>query len=74
MKGDRDTHFDGAVLDVFIENLSAILNFREEIEAVFDNLEDHEISEYYFDLDPDFSEFTKEEMPGYKDVFSLDIY
>ena len=74
MKGDRDTHFDGTVLDVFIENLSAILNFREEIEAVFDNLEDHEISEYYFDLDPDFSEFTKEEMPGYKDVFSLDIY
>ena len=74
MKEGRNSHFDGSILDVFIANLDAIVRFREEIEAVFDNLDEHEISEYYFDLEPDFSEFTKEKMPSYKDVFSLDIY
>ncbi len=74
MKEDRNTHFDGVILDAFIANLDDIISFREEIEAVFDNLAEHEVSEYYFNLDPDFFEFTKEEMPSYEDIFSLDVY
>lgn len=70
MQEDRNSHFDGELLDIFLANLERIINFREEIEAEFSNLAEHEVAEHYFQLKPDFSQLNQAKIPSFKEVFS----
>ncbi len=67
---ERNSHFDGELLDIFFENLDAILDFRSTIAENFSRLGEKEAAAKYFKLNPDFSLLTREEIPAYEDLFN----
>ncbi|SDM18468.1 HD domain-containing phosphohydrolase [Halarsenatibacter silvermanii] len=67
MKDDRNKHFDGELLDLFLENLDQIISYKNKLEANFAGLPENEVASHYFRLHPEFSLLSAEEIPQYED-------
>lgn len=70
LEEERNSHFEGKLLDIFSENLDAILDFRRGIRENFSGLGEKEVAAKYFKLNPDFSLLTREEIPSYNKLFN----
>lgn len=66
---ERNAQFDGELLDIFLANLDTIMDFRQEVEANFSDLNEKQVASKYFDLQPDFSKLTGDKIPGYQELF-----
>ncbi len=63
MKEERNAHFDGDLLDIFMNNLDTILSYMEKIETEFLDRPEKEIAARYFRLHPNFSSLKGDYLP-----------
>ncbi len=69
MLQEKDSHFDGDLLEIFFANLDFIMAYRKQISQSFASLEEHEVTAHYFQLEPNFAVFARENSPAFSQVF-----
>ncbi len=69
MEEERNSHFDGRLLDIFFDHLDEILSILRSLNDEFSRCEEADPAAKYFQLSPDFSSLSGENLPAYEELF-----